>query len=32
VGFWAYARVGLPLTAATLALGLAWLASVTPAR
>lgn len=26
VGFWAYARVGVPLTLVTLALGLAWLA------
>lgn len=32
VGFWAYARVGVPLTIATLALGLGWLWLVTPGR
>jgi Na+/H+ antiporter NhaD/arsenite permease-like protein len=30
VGFWAYARAGLPLTLLTLALGLGWLRLVTP--
>ena len=29
VGFWAYTRVGVPLTLATLALGLAWVMWVT---
>ena len=28
VGFWAYARVGVPLTLVTLALGLAWVMAV----
>jgi Na+/H+ antiporter NhaD/arsenite permease-like protein len=32
VGFWGYARVGLPLTLATLALGLGWLMLVSPSR
>jgi Na+/H+ antiporter NhaD/arsenite permease-like protein len=30
IGFWAYARAGLPLTLLTLALGLGWLLLVTP--
>ena len=32
VGFWTYARVGLPLTLLTLAFGLGWLLLVTPTR
>ncbi len=32
VGFWTYARAGLPLTLLSLAFGLGWLLLVTPAR
>jgi len=32
IGFWTYARVGVPLTLLTLALGTAWLALTRPAR
>ena len=32
VGFWAYARVGVPVTLATLAFGYAWLPLMVPAR
>jgi Na+/H+ antiporter NhaD/arsenite permease-like protein len=32
VGFWAYARVGVPVTLATLAFGYVWLLLVVPAR
>jgi Na+/H+ antiporter NhaD/arsenite permease-like protein len=32
VGFWAYARVGVPVTIVTLALGVMWLSAATPTR